>query len=397
MFYCHDSIGLGHVRRALVLGGALRARWPAMSQLIVTGLGECAQFTWADGTDYVKLPSIRYLGRGRGPDPWVPHLPQLSLEEARAIRRDILLAVAQSFRPDVLVVDHLPAGQGGELLPVLRYLKASCPKTRRILGLRDITDEPQRVRQSWASDGAYDALDQLYDLILVYGQREIYDLAEQAALPARTAAKLRYVGYLRRQPGPTSPEQLRGELHVSEGRFVLVAVGGGADGYDVLRVALEASCLDAEARALDWVLVGGPLMPAADRERLKRAVRPHTRVRVLDSVADLTGYIAAADVVVSRGGYNAVCEILSFDRPAVLVPRVTFGVEENLEQLIRAEAFARRGHVRMIHPARMTPAGLLTAVIELLRQPPQPKRALDMDGLSATVAAVEQVMESTPR
>jgi predicted glycosyltransferase len=117
----------------------------------------------------------------------------------------------------------------------------------------------------------------------------------------------------------------------------------------------------------------------------------------LDSVADLTGYIAAADVVVSRGGYNAVCEILSFDRPAVLVPRVTFGVEENLEQLIRAEAFARRGHVRMIHPARMTPAGLLTAVIELLRQPPQPKRALDMDGLSATVAAVEQVMESTPR
>jgi predicted glycosyltransferase len=294
-------------------------------------------------------------------------------------------------------VDHLPAGQGGELLPTLRYLRASCPHTRLILGMRDVMDEAERLREMWARDGAYAVLDQLYDLILVYGQREIYDLAEQAALPAPTAAKLRYVGYLRRQPGSPSPAQLRGELGLRTGLIVLVVVGGGVDGYDVLQVALEAAHLGAGARDLSWVLVGGPLMPAADRERLKAAVRPGSRVRVLDSVDDLTGYIAAADVVVSRAGYNAVCEILSFDRPAVLVPRVTFGVEENLEQLIRAEALSRRGLVRMLHPKKMTPARLLAEVVELLGRPRQPMPGLDMEGVPATVTAIAQVLEHAPR
>jgi predicted glycosyltransferase len=398
LLYCHDSIGLGHVRRAHVLGQALQARWPAMVQLLVIGLYESPLFAWPAGTDYVKLPSIRYVGRGRGPDPWTSYLPSLSLAETRAMRRDILLTVARHFRPDVFLVGHLPAGQGGELLPTLGYLRASCPHTRLILGMRDIMDEAGRLREMWTRDGAYAVLDQLYDLILVYGQREIYDLAEQAALPAPTAAKLRYVGYLRRQPGPPSPAQLRRELNLGAGPIALVAVGGGVDGFDLLQAALEAADLGAGTpRDLHWVLVSGPLMPAVDRERLKSAVRPGTRVRVLDSVDDLTGYIAAADVVVSRAGYNSVCEILSFDRPAVLVPRVRFGVEENLEQLIRAEAFSRRGLVRMLHPKEMTPARLLAEVVELLGRPRQPMAGLDMDGVPAAVTAIAQVLERTPR
>ena len=378
LLYCHDSIGLGHVRRALVLGQALQARWPAMVQLLVTGLYESPSLRLASQNDYVKLPSIRYVGRDRGPDPWTSYLPSLSLEETRRCV-ETFSSPSPDTSVDVLLVDHLPAGQGGELLPTLRYLRASCPHTRLILGMRNIMDEAGRLREMWTRDGAYAVLE-LYDLILVYGLREIYDLAEQAALPAPTAAKLRYVGYLRRQPNSPSPGQLRNELNLRAGPIVLVVVGGGADGYDVLQVVLEAADLGAGARDLYWVLVSGPLMPAVDRERLKSAVRPDSRVRILDAVGDLTGYIAAADVVVSRAGYNAVCE-MSFDRPAVLVPRVTFGVEENLEQLIRAEALSRRGLVRMLHPKEMTPGRLLAEVVELLGRPRQPMSGLDMEGV----------------
>ena len=40
-----------------------------------------------------------------------------------------------------------------------------------------------------------------------------------------------------------------------------------------------------------------------------------------------------AHCVVAMGGYNTFCEILSFDKPALIVPRV----KPRLEQAIRAE------------------------------------------------------------
>jgi predicted glycosyltransferase len=76
---------------------------------------------------------------------------------------------------------------------------------------------------------------------------------------------------------------------------------------------------------------------------------------------------------------------------------VTFGVEENLEQLIRAEALSRRGLVRMLHPKKMTPARLLAEVVELLGRPRQPMPGLDMEGVPATVTAIAQVLEHAPR
>lgn len=39
-----------------------------------------------------------------------------------------------------------------------------------------------------------------------------------------------------------------------------------------------------------------------------------------------------AHCVVAMGGYNTFCEILSFDKPALIVPRV----KPRLEQAIRA-------------------------------------------------------------
>jgi predicted glycosyltransferase len=59
------------------------------------------------------------------------------------------------------------------------------------------------------------------------------------------------------------------------------------------------------------------------------------------------------------GGYNTFCEILSLDKPALIVPRT----RPRLEQCIRAVEAERRGLVRMLRedadgrdPARMAAA-----------------------------------------
>ena len=106
-------------------------------------------------------------------------------------------------------------------------------------------------------------------------------------------------------------------------------------------------------------------MPAGDREQLMAQIPPDRPVLFLDYVQDLDPYMAAADIVVSMGGYNTMCEILSLERPAVIVPRVKL----RTEQLMRAEALSRRGLVRLIHPSDLTPGRLLEEVNELLEHP----------------------------
>lgn len=46
------------------------------------------------------------------------------------------------------------------------------------------------------------------------------------------------------------------------------------------------------------------------------------------------------------GGYNTVCEILSFDRPSLIVPRT----KPRLEQFLRASRMQEMGLVKMLVP-----------------------------------------------
>src|SRR5207302_644021 len=67
---------------------------------------------------------------------------------------------------------------------------------------------------------------------------------------------------------------------------------------------------------------------------------------------------AAADAIVSMGGYNSVCEALSVSRPLVIVPRATHKVE----QQIRAETLAAHGLARWVHPTDAGPETLAAAL-----------------------------------
>src|SRR5436309_5437730 len=77
-------------------------------------------------------------------------------------------------------------------------------------------------------------------------------------------------------------------------------------------------------------MVTGPFMPAEQQAVLQ--ARATTTCRVMTQ-ADNFQLMAAADAVVSMGGYNSVCEAWAVARPLVIVPRATHKVEQH----IRAE------------------------------------------------------------
>src|SRR5690606_32592585 len=60
--------------------------------------------------------------------------------------------------------------------------------------------------------------------------------------------------------------------------------------------------------------------------------------------AHIEALMARADGVVAMGGYNTFCEILSFDKRAILVPRI----RPRLEQYIRAASAHALGLVCML-------------------------------------------------
>ena len=114
------------------------------------------------------------------------------------------------------------------------------------------------------------------------------------------------------------------------------------------------------------VLVFGPfMMPDRQAAFAARAARlPNVRTLTFD--AHLEGLIVRAGGIVAMGGYNTFCEILSFDKPALIVPRTT----PRLEQYIRAQRAAELGLVAMLPDnGSRDPREMAAALLRLAHQP----------------------------
>jgi predicted glycosyltransferase len=206
-------------------------------------------------------------------------------------------------------------------------------------------------------------------------------------------------------PALRDKEEVRQELGIQSGKFVLVTAGGGGDGYNLMKTYLRSlRHLRAQAnghpeRAVHSVLILGPDMPLHKKERLlqKRALAPGV-LKILDFSTEILNYMNAADLVVSMGGYNTVCEILTLHKPAIVVPRV----RPVTEQWIRTRRMQALGLVDMIHPERLEPETLAQKMAQMLFEPPKTGgkiwELLDKDGLpsvSRFVAAAVRARTGT--
>lgn len=384
LLYSHDTYGLGHLRRNLAIAGELLAGAAGVQVVLASGSPVLERVARPERLSCVQLPPVvktgveDYRARAQG----------LSLPLISRARSAILSDVVTRWHPDVLLVDHAPHGMKGELLPVFDTLRASSPDTTVILGLRDILDDPARVQATWTTQGVYDTLDSVYDHVLVYGQRDVFDVARAYRLPEPLAQRVAYCGYVTADL-PTAA--LRPAGVSPTGGYLLGTIGGGGDGVEVLLATAEV------ARAGGWeaVLCTGPLMPDADRERLTGATAGRTGIVVVEHLTDMAAVASGASAVVTRGGYNSLCELIHLAVPTVVVPRVW----PRREQLLRARAFAGRGLVHLVDPAAGDLRTHLThAVHDAIRSPGGHRREVDLTGAQRAVRFLEHaVAERHPR
>jgi predicted glycosyltransferase len=111
-------------------------------------------------------------------------------------REEFILDAIFRFQPHLVLVDRVASGINGEILPALRFLKAWSPQTKIVYGMPDVEGSPQTMQVSWQLNGVYELLDQFYDRILFYGQRDLFDPIMAYHMPVSTAVKVVECGYL---------------------------------------------------------------------------------------------------------------------------------------------------------------------------------------------------------
>jgi predicted glycosyltransferase len=374
MTYSHDGYGLGHLRRNSTIAASLVRQTPDSSVLMLVGCPVGAFFDLPPGVDFIKVPSIIKVAAGT----YQPLGIRVSADKVKMIRASTIAAAAESLQPDVLLVDHLPTGVWGELLPTLHMLNARKNPPHIILGIRDIIDSPDLIREQWHREGTFNAIRSYYHEVLIYGCEDVFDAASAYGLRDEVQKNVTYTGYVCSNKPHKNKSRMRQDLGVTKDQLVLVTAGGGHDGYPMMQACIDACRFLGTERPFEVMFIAGPLMEHSLKKSLRRQ-GAELNIRVMSHVHESLGYLEAADLVITMAGYNSMCEILSLKKGALVIPREG----PRAEQKMRSRMFADRGLVDVLYPHELTPARLAARMVANLEQPglnPQNDAMIDIDG-----------------
>jgi predicted glycosyltransferase len=384
LIYSHDTFGLGHLRRSRALANAIVEKHPAASVVIISGSPVIGNFEFGSGVDYIRIPGVTKLPDG---DYRSLNL-NVELDEAVGLRQALILQTAKAFQPDVFIVDKEPTGFRGEVLPALDYLQAT--GCHLVLGIRDVMDEPALLVPEWERKGAKEALARYYDEIWVYGLKDVYQPLKALDLPPEVEKRITYTGYLRRDVPPT--QSLTRYPKITKQPFILVTTGGGGDGDDLIDWVISAYEADPTLEQPALILFG-PFIDRDMRRAFVERIAKQPKLDVMSFDNKIEWLMKKADAIVAMGGYNTFCEVLSFDKRTLIVPRT----KPRLEQYIRAVESERLGLVSMLsdYDEPRTPERMAQALRGLSAQPRPSEVVIPglLDGLDRVQERLKALVE----
>ncbi len=359
LMYSHDTYGLGHIRRSMAIANHLSGK--EVNILILTGSPIAGRFTLPEQVDFVRIPGMIKKTN----DEYHSLSIRIDPNQALHIRKNIIAATAEAFQPDLFIVDKEPLGLKKEVLPTLQWLRNSLPNTKTVLGLRDVLDESAVVCKDWKNKDVYRYLEELYDEIWVYGNQDIYDPIREYKIPAALEPKIRFTGYIpRKQWSDKVRKKIRKRYRIlDEDTFILVTAGGGGDGCELLNHYLSMHDFFPTSLPFKSLMITGPFMPKSSREKIKKRAQQYG-IKSQPFHPNMEQLIAAADLVISMGGYNTICEILSQQTPALIIPRET----PRKEQLIRAEKLKEQGLIDYLPWQQVSAQLLRDKIITILNK-----------------------------
>lgn len=380
--YVQHLLGIGHLRRAATIANALTSA--GMEVTLASGGFPVAGLR-LEGVRFIQLPPAAsadatfkvLVGEDRRPvdDLW------------KTARREQLLRAWRDTSAHVLITELYPFGRRQMKFELLSLLEDADSNSKRPVILCSVRDV--------LGGGRSDAKRQLemlgiferyYDGLLVHSDPSVIPFDMSYGFVGRIGRKLRYTGYVVDDIG------LSESGSIASGRDeVIVSAGGGAVGMQLLETAIRARPIT-QLAGRTWRLLCGVNASTSDMERLVQMGgidgEPGSIV-VEKSRPDFSRMLPNCAVSINQGGYNTVLEVVRAGARSVVVP---FSAGAELEQTLRAQAFAARGLIEMVRESEMTPQSLAVAIDRVAARP-RPATCVDLNGARNTAALVEAWVE----
>jgi predicted glycosyltransferase len=370
LIYSHDSFGLGHLRRCRAIAHYLVGAYENLSVLILSGSPIIGSFDFRARVDFVRVPGVIKLRNGD----YTSLSLHMDIEKTMELRGSIIQHTADVFDPHIFIVDKEPLGLRGEVTETLKMLKKR--GTKLVLGLRDVMDEPALLVPEWQRKNVMPALDELYHELWIYGLPQVYDPLSGIDLPKSVRRKIIYTGYLRYDV-PTTVARV--SAAITENPYYIVTAGGGGDGESLIDWVLRAY-ESGELIPHPAIIVFGPFMQSEQKDKFLYRIEKIKSVFSIIFDAHMEHLMKNAVGVIAMGGYNTFCEILSFDKPGVIIPRT----RPRLEQYIRASRAQELGLMSLLNDDGIrNTSTMITALRQLTQQKPPSNIILPglLDGL----------------
>lgn len=101
---------------------------------------------------------------------------------------------------------------------------------------------------------------------------------------------------------------------------------------------------------------------------------------------ELKHLFACADVIISRAGANAICELLALRKPNILIP---LGLNASRgDQILNAQSFQRQGYSYVLNEEEVTSKSLLNAVHEVYENRASYVNAMNQSELSDPIGTI---------
>lgn len=108
---------------------------------------------------------------------------------------------------------------------------------------------------------------------------------------------------------------------------------------------------------------------------------------------ELSDLFAAADLVISRAGANAICELLALRKPNILIP-LPQGASRG-DQILNAESFERQGYSFLLKEETLSNTSLLEAVDTVISSRQSYIDAMSKSDLNNSIATIIELIKET--
>jgi predicted glycosyltransferase len=371
LFHVQHLLGVGHVARTATLTRGMTA--VGLEVTVVMG-GEPVPHADFGGADVVQLPWIRAADTS-----FNTLLDEHGKPVDRALferRRDRVLDLYRQVLPGALLIEHYPFGRGkfaAELEPLIAEVKG---RSQILCSLRDVLVEKG---DGVKSAKAVAIVKRSFGKVLVHGDRDVLPLELTFPRAADITDRLLYTGYVvdRRARAASTGSAGDGTNEI------IVSIGGGAVGLNLLEAAIGAKRLGAGG-GRTWRLLAGANLAHANLQRLC-AEAPEGLI-VEQARTDFPALLKRAALSISQAGYNTLMDVLQAGCRNILVP---FAAGSESEQLFRARVFQQRGLVRVLDENALSPATLAEAAdAAIAAPPPADMGGIDLTGVETTARMI---------